>query len=66
VIENTSGIVGFFGASSMERLQAEVAMTANMNRFKSIPIVRGTFDWRQSGWISRPSLTGRTLCASWT
>ena len=32
------GIVGFFGASSMERLPTEVAMTENMRRFKSIPV----------------------------
>ncbi len=38
VIENTTGIVGFFGASSMERLPTEIAMTENMKRFKSIPI----------------------------
>jgi predicted TIM-barrel enzyme len=38
VIENTTGIVGFFGASSMERLPSEIAMTENMKRFKSIPI----------------------------
>jgi predicted TIM-barrel enzyme len=38
VIANTTGIVGFFGASSMERLPTEVAMTENMKRFKSIPI----------------------------
>jgi predicted TIM-barrel enzyme len=38
VIEHTTGIVGFFGASSMERLPTEVAMTENMKRFKSIPI----------------------------
>lgn len=38
VIENTIGIVGFFGASSMERLPTEIAMTENMKRFKSIPI----------------------------
>lgn len=38
VIENTNGIVGFFGASSMERLPTEIAMTENMKRFKSIPI----------------------------
>ena len=38
VIENTTGVVGFFGASSMERLPTEVAMTENMRRFKSIPI----------------------------
>jgi predicted TIM-barrel enzyme len=38
VLEHTTGIVGFFGASSMERLPTEVAMTENMRRFKSIPI----------------------------
>lgn len=36
VLKKTKGIVGFFGASSMERLPTEVAMTANMRRFKSI------------------------------
>lgn len=36
VLERTSGIVGFFGASSMERLPTEVAMTENMRRFKAI------------------------------
>jgi predicted TIM-barrel enzyme len=38
VLANTTGIVGFFGASSMERLPTEVAMTENMRRFKSITI----------------------------
>jgi predicted TIM-barrel enzyme len=38
VIEHTEGIVGFFGASSMERLPTETAMTENMRRFKSIPV----------------------------
>jgi predicted TIM-barrel enzyme len=38
VIDHTTGIVGFFGASSMERLPSEVAMTENMRRFKSISI----------------------------
>ena len=38
VLERTTGIVGFFGASSMERLPTEVAMTENMRRFKSIAI----------------------------
>ena len=38
VIARTHGVVGFFGASSMERLPTEVAMTENMRRFKSIPI----------------------------
>ena len=32
------GVVGFFGASSMERLPTEVAMTENMKRFKAIPV----------------------------
>jgi predicted TIM-barrel enzyme len=41
VLERTTGIVGFFGASSMERLPTEVAMTENMRRFKSIPIQEG-------------------------
>jgi len=38
VIERTEGIVGFYGASSMERLPTETAMTANMKRFKEIPV----------------------------
>ena len=38
VIERTEGVVGFFGASSMERLPTEVAMTENMRRFKEIPV----------------------------
>ena len=36
VLERTSGVVGFFGASSMERLPTEVAMTENMKRFKAL------------------------------
>jgi predicted TIM-barrel enzyme len=36
VLERTHGVVGFFGASSMERLPTEVAMTETMRRFKSI------------------------------
>ena len=40
VLERTSGIVGFFGASSMERLPTEKAMTENMQRFKAIPVSR--------------------------
>jgi predicted TIM-barrel enzyme len=38
VLANTEGVVGFFGASSMERLPTEIAMTENMRRFKSIPV----------------------------
>jgi predicted TIM-barrel enzyme len=38
VLERTEGVVGFFGASSMERLPTEVAMTETMRRFKSIRV----------------------------
>jgi predicted TIM-barrel enzyme len=38
VLARTEGVVGFFGASSMERLPTEVAMRENMRRFKAIPI----------------------------
>ena len=36
MLERTEGVVGFFGASSMERLPTEVAMTENMRRFKEL------------------------------
>jgi predicted TIM-barrel enzyme len=36
VLERTTGIAGFFGASSMERLPTEIAMTENMKRFKAL------------------------------
>ncbi len=36
VLERTAGVVGFFGASSMERLPTEVAMIENMRRFKEL------------------------------
>ncbi|MGZ4624289.1 MAG: phosphoenolpyruvate hydrolase family protein, partial [Blastococcus sp.] len=36
VLSRTRGVVGFFGASSMERLPTEIALTENMRRFKSI------------------------------
>jgi predicted TIM-barrel enzyme len=38
VLERTQGVAGFFGASSMERLPSERAMTMNMARFKEIPL----------------------------
>jgi predicted TIM-barrel enzyme len=41
VIAATHGVVGFFGASSMERLPTEAAMTENMKRFKTISIQEG-------------------------
>jgi predicted TIM-barrel enzyme len=36
VLARTHGVVGFFGASSMERLPTEVAITENTRRFKQI------------------------------
>jgi predicted TIM-barrel enzyme len=36
VLERTRGVVGFFGASSMERLPTEIAITENMRRFKAV------------------------------
>jgi predicted TIM-barrel enzyme len=36
VLEHTTGVAGFFGASSMERLPTEVAITETMRRFKAI------------------------------
>jgi predicted TIM-barrel enzyme len=37
VLDRTRGVVGFFGASSMERLPTEVAITETMRRFKALP-----------------------------
>ena len=36
VLERTTGVAGFFGASSMERLPTEIAMTQTARRFKSL------------------------------
>jgi predicted TIM-barrel enzyme len=36
VLARTEGVVGFFGASSMERLPTEVAITENTKRFKQL------------------------------
>jgi len=36
ILDRTRGIVGFYGASSMERLPAEVAITAQVARFKQM------------------------------
>jgi predicted TIM-barrel enzyme len=36
ILEKTSGVVGFFGASSIERLPTERAITGQMRRFKSL------------------------------
>jgi predicted TIM-barrel enzyme len=38
VLENTEGIVGFFGASSIERLPTEKAITDQVKKFKEISI----------------------------
>jgi predicted TIM-barrel enzyme len=36
ILEHTEGIVGFFGASSIERLPTEVAITSCVRRFKAL------------------------------
>jgi predicted TIM-barrel enzyme len=41
VLGRTQGVVGFFGASSMERLPTEIAVTETVRRFKAIPIEGG-------------------------
>jgi predicted TIM-barrel enzyme len=38
LLSRTRGVAGFFGASSMERLPAERAITEQVQRFKSIPL----------------------------
>ncbi len=38
VLQHTHGVVGFFGASSIERLPTETAITARAREFKNIPI----------------------------
>ena len=38
ILANTRGVVGFFGASSVERLPTEVAITDCVKRFKSVPL----------------------------
>ncbi len=38
ILKNTQGIVGFFGASSIERLPTEIAITSCVRKFKSIPL----------------------------
>jgi predicted TIM-barrel enzyme len=36
VLERTTGVAGFFGASSMERLPTEIAITETVRRFKTL------------------------------
>ncbi len=38
ILKNCKGIVGFFGASSIERLPTEVAITGCVKQFKAIPV----------------------------
>jgi predicted TIM-barrel enzyme len=40
LLSRTHGVAGFFGASSMERLPAERAITEQVQKFKSIPLQR--------------------------
>ena len=42
VLSRTRGIAGFFGASSVERLPTELAITEQVRQFKSIPTASGT------------------------
>jgi predicted TIM-barrel enzyme len=46
VLDRTHGVVGFFGASSMERLPTEPAITENMRRFKALAGGGRTKDYR--------------------
>jgi predicted TIM-barrel enzyme len=41
VLDHTAGGAGFFGASSIERLPTEVAITENMRRFERISRTAG-------------------------
>jgi predicted TIM-barrel enzyme len=36
IFDHTSGVQGFFGASSMERIPTEIAITETIRRFKSL------------------------------
>ena len=38
VLQNTEGVHGFYGASSMERLPTEIAITEHMKKFKAIKL----------------------------
>ena len=38
ILQNTKGVVGFFGASSIERLPTEIAITGCVRRFKDMRI----------------------------
>ena len=38
VLDHTSGIVGFFGASSLERLATEIAIRGQAEKFKAMTL----------------------------
>ena len=38
VLDHTRGVAGFYGASSMERLPVEIAITENVRRFKTLRV----------------------------
>jgi predicted TIM-barrel enzyme len=40
ILDHTEGIVGFYGASSMERLPTELAIKAQAARFKSLTVIK--------------------------
>jgi predicted TIM-barrel enzyme len=42
ILEHTEGVVGFFGASSIERLPTEVAITGCVRRFKGLTVKTST------------------------
>ena len=49
IIKHAQGIVGFFGASSIERLPTEVAITGCVRKFKEMRIsLIGRFTMRQN------------------
>ena len=56
VFERTNGIVGFYGASSMERLPVEKAITENMKRFKKLQIRKDETAGKRSTMASPDNL----------
>jgi predicted TIM-barrel enzyme len=40
VLDHTRGLAGFYGASSMERLPVEIAITENVRKFKALKLNR--------------------------
>jgi predicted TIM-barrel enzyme len=41
VLDRISGVAGFFGASSIERLPTETAITETVRRFRALPLSTG-------------------------